>query len=151
MFGPVKSVALHLTQNCNLRCNYCYSGDKKNQSMSLETARKSMDFIGKNSRGRCIINFFGGEPLLKFDLIKKIVSDNLDNGDLEFRLSTNGTLLDKVKLEFIKNHNITFALSIDGNEKQHNFNRRYNDNSGSYLDVIENLQDIFEIFVVLSF
>ena len=142
--GKIKSVALHLTHNCNLRCNYCYAGEKFQKSMSFETAKKSIDFIVENSNGSCVINFFGGEPLLKIELIKKIIQYSSSNKKLDFRLSTNGTLLNDKLIKFLHKNEITFVLSLDGNEKQHDFNRRYKNGKATYNDILINIKSILQ-------
>ena len=143
----VKYAALSITHNCNLRCKYCYAEEKINKKMDIETAKKSIDFLVKNSNKRCIVTFFGGEPLVEFKLIKKIVdySHQKYEKKVEFRMSTNGTLLNRKILQFLKDNKIYFVLSIDGNKEQHDYNRKFKDNKGSYESIIEKLENIFEV------
>ena len=146
-FKPVKYVALCLTHNCNLRCRYCYAGDKVKKRMTYETACRALDFLYEESGGECVITFFGGEPLLEFNLIKKIINyAGTKYGEaFAFRMSTNGTLLNREKLEYLAKHKVYFVLSIDGSREQHDAVRHYADNRGSYDTITGNLSDIFKI------
>lgn len=69
----VKYAALNLTHNCNLRCTYCYAGAKQPKSMDMNTAISAIVFLANQADGDCTITFFGGEPLLEFELIRKVV------------------------------------------------------------------------------
>ncbi|MDP8206212.1 MAG: radical SAM protein [Candidatus Electryonea clarkiae] len=144
--APIQSAALFLTQNCNLRCAYCYTGEKKNLPMTLETAQQAIDFLHEHSEKQCNITFLGGEPLLEFKLLCNIARYSRDKYGryFNFRLSTNGTLLTKKVLSFFREHRIYFALSIDGNRKQHDSQRKFANNRGSYDTIMDNLDDIFE-------
>ncbi|NIM20555.1 MAG: radical SAM protein [Candidatus Latescibacteria bacterium] len=145
-FSKIKFAALCLTHNCNLRCTYCYTGKKLKKSMNFETARRAVDFLCDNSDRSCIVTFFGGEPLLAFDLMKEIVAYcHLEHkGKIKFRMSTNGTLLNQDTLAYLKEKEIYFVLSIDGSEEQHNKTRRYLCDTGSYRSAVRLLDEIFE-------
>jgi uncharacterized protein len=142
--SPVRFSALNLTHNCNLRCTYCYAGDKTPNSMNLETALRSIEFLSEQSNPRCTVTFFGGEPLLEFPLLKGIVehAEIRFGSKLDFRLSTNGTFLDKDILKYFWQHDIYFALSLDGNQPQHDLCRHSVSKKGSYEDVISKVPDI---------
>jgi uncharacterized protein len=142
----VKNATLSLTHQCNLRCTYCYAGDKVNRPMSEKTANQALDFLAQHSDGHCTVTFFGGEPLLEFDLMKKVVdyarSDH--DGRFDFRMSTNGVLLTAEKMAFLRQHEIYFVLSIDGCEQQHNCTRTYPNGKGSFASVARHLPAVFE-------
>ncbi len=94
------SATFHLTHQCNLRCTYCYTGEKLNIPMSKATADKGIDFVfaeaRKNGIEKLLIMFFGGEPLIEKDLLLHIADRFIrEKGDIEvnFQMSTNGTLL----------------------------------------------------------
>ncbi len=146
ILSHVNYAALCLTHNCNLRCTYCYAGEKIDRRMSLDTARRAMDFLAENSNGTCAVTFFGGEPMLEFPLIEQIVSYSQKRyeGNLRFRMSTNGTLVDRKLLEFCRDHEMFFVLSIDGSRAQHDRVRRFADGRGSYERVAERVPDILE-------
>src|SRR5699024_8096020 len=100
----IRDVILQVTQNCNLRCGYCtYGGNYKNRTHSLKTmnfelAKKAIDFGVERSQESSdfVVSFYGGEPLLAFNLIKKCVAyakENIQGKELHFNMTTNGTLL----------------------------------------------------------
>lgn len=145
-FSLVKYAALCLTHNCNLRCSYCYSGDKISKSMSLDTARRAIDFLAGASNGSCTVTFFGGEPLMELELLKEIVaySEAAYGRRVRFRMSTNGTLLRQSTIDFCRKHDVYFVLSLDGNKKQHDRTRSFAGGAGSYETIIERLPQIFD-------
>ncbi len=115
-----KCLTIYLTEKCNLNCNYCFV-DKKDKTLKIEdyitTIEKYKDEISN-------ITFFGGEPLLYFNLIKQIVNYNTNNNyNFTYILNTNGLLLSDKIIEFISNNNILVNLSLDGNEMSNNLNR----------------------------
>lgn len=144
--SDVKYAALCLTHNCNLRCTYCYAGPKVNRRMSLDTANRAVDFLAGQSKDGCVITFFGGEPLLEFTLIQQIVlrARKHYGRNVQFRMSTNGTLVDREFLEFCRDNEVFFVLSIDGNREQHDRVRRYADGRGSYDSIAGRLAGILE-------
>lgn len=147
-------ITLQVTQKCNLRCEYCvYSGEyinrkHSNERMSSKIMRKSVDYLIKHSSDadRIVVSFYGGEPLLEFDLIKKCVKYiklQMEGRTVTFSFTTNGTLLTKEKLEFLIEHDFRITISIDGPEKIHNKHRKYaNTSIGSFEQIINNLEYI---------
>ena len=130
-------VILHLTQDCNLRCKYCYAPAKIKASMTAETALKAVELAADLGQATACVSFFGGEPLLRFDLIRELVAHANECGRrrdkrMYFRLSTNGTLLDEEKLRFCRDHHILFALSLDGDREAHNAQRIFAGGRGSF-------------------
>ncbi len=115
--------------------------------MSRETAFKAIDFLASVSDNRCTVTFFGGEPLLEFDLMKGIVQYAGDKyGDkIAFRLSTNATLLEKHHLDFFEHHGIYFVVSIDGNREQHDSQRCDAAGHGSYDHIVSILHDVLAL------
>ncbi|HRY60269.1 MAG TPA: radical SAM protein [Patescibacteria group bacterium] len=121
----------HITNNCNLACKYCYI-NRTNESMSFETAKKAIDSLiasavlyGKTS---IRVKFAGGEPLLEFPLIKRIVSYARWAGDTKgvdfiFNIITNGTLISKDISEYIKSEEMSVSVSLDGIGEYHNCQR----------------------------
>ena len=141
-------VTLSLTHRCNLSCSYCYSGRKFNKDMSYNTARKIVDFaIDITPDGERIeFCFFGGEPLLCFDMMKKIVTyirqrERESSKPVWLSVTSNGTLLTNAVLSYFKSKNIDLCVSIDGPEHIHNKNRHYLDGRGSFSDTVKNLQN----------
>ena len=136
--------ALSLTHRCNLSCKYCYSGRSFKKDMSLVTAQKIVDFIMDIAphEQRIDFSFFGGEPLLRFDLIKEIVDyihvkEQNTGKPVSLSITTNGTLLTQTILDFFIEENIDLCLSIDGPRHVHNLNRCYKGGRGSFNDVLK--------------
>lgn len=134
-----------LTDSCNLNCTYCYVDNKKKQSLSsrdiLDVAKFITNHVNNNSIGELTISFHGGEPLLRFiqmeeltDLMKKSAKES--NFKVFFQITTNGTLIDKETVGFLKENNFTVSLSIDGQEITHNTNRRYSNGRKSFEDCL---------------
>jgi len=128
-FAPL----LCVTHDCNLNCIYCYQKHDK-AKMSFETAKKCIDWIFDNvppHLNGIEISFFGGEPLLEFELIKEIVAytsrtkRSKEYKNFLFFASTNGTLLDDSMKKWLTKHKSCFwlGLSLDGTRDTHNFNR----------------------------
>lgn len=129
-------VTLHITSGCNMSCRYCYSPPSIRNDMSKETAFKSIDFIAANYPTNTGIIFFGGEPLLKKDLIKESISySKLKSSYYHYKVTTNGLLLDEEFLKYANKENLQISISIDGNEKAHDTFRRYSDGTPTYKEL----------------
>lgn len=129
------NAALHLTLGCNLRCAYCYAGTKVDRSMSPETARAAVDFLVARTRlhgGVLRLTFFGGEPLIRFDLLRLIVERARTGADVRFHAITNGTLLTEERLSFLVSHGVEVTVSIDGTREMHDAERRTVGGRGSF-------------------
>jgi uncharacterized protein len=121
---PIATIALFVTQECNLNCVYCYGdGGSYGSSghMTTDTAKKTVDWLIEQSKNikKLSISFFGGEPLMNFSLIKEVVEYAQKIGKkkgktFEFGMTSNMLLLDKEKLAFLKKHKITPLVSFDG-------------------------------------
>lgn len=124
-------ICLNLTDDCNLSCKYCFV-EQNPHYMSYDIAKKAVDFIVENykiknldKKERCFLNFFGGEPTLMWDSIivplTKYIRQN--NFPINLAMTTNGTLLDKEKIKFLKDNKINILLSLDGDQTTQIFNR----------------------------
>lgn len=144
----VKALCLHIAHDCNLRCEYCFADEGeyhgKRALMSAETGKKAIDFlIEKSGRRRNLeIDFFGGEPLMNFDVVKEIVeyARNLESEkDKHFRftITTNGVLLDEEKLSYINKQMSNIVLSIDGRREVNDRMRKLRGGQGSYDLIID--------------
>lgn len=127
---------LHLTNNCNLSCKYCYVNKEAISTMSIDTARKVID-LGASAEGTTGIVFFGGEPLLCRDNIYKTVEyarqkEKDGNCRFFFKVVTNGLLLDEEFVDFTKREHIYIAFSHDGLKEAHDKNRIYANETGSF-------------------
>lgn len=123
----IQTMILNLTYKCNLNCKYCPT-IKKNTSMTFETAKKAINSFLKKESPFYLIKFFGGEPLLEWQLIKKIISyvHSKKIMNIGFLLTTNGTLLNKEIYKFLNKNNTEIRVSIDGNNYAQNINRSIN-------------------------
>ena len=127
---------LHLTNNCNLNCDYCYV-KHNSEIMTQEIAFKVIDNAIEAKQKRCGVAFFGGEPLLCKDLIKKIVlyarkAAEGTETKFYFKMTTNGTLLDNEFTEFCRAENVFVAISLDGIPAAHNAHRLDKNGKGTY-------------------
>ncbi len=155
--GNMNNITFCLTEDCNLRCKYCYEVHKNNKrKMSFATAKKVVDFVlSKNdiyNREGVVWEFIGGEPLLEINLADEI-SEYIKNRMQElnhpwkdnyiFHFSTNGILyhLPAFQDYLLKNKGyVSVGMSVDGNKVKHDNQRVYKDGSGSYDDVIRNVE-----------
>lgn len=145
--SPVKAMCLHIAHDCNLRCEYCFAstggfGGTRN-IMSFETGKRAIDFLLENSfdRENLEIDFFGGEPLMNFEVVKQLVeyarSREKEYGkNFRFTITTNGMLLDDDKIEFINKEMSNVVLSIDGRKNINDRIRKRLDGSGCYDKII---------------
>ncbi len=142
----VKALCLHIAHDCNLRCKYCFAGTGsfcgERSMMPVEVGKKAIDFVIEKSgdRKNIEVDFFGGEPLMNFDVVKELTAYANEQGEKHgkvFRLTitTNGVLLDDEKLEFINENMSNLVLSVDGRKEVHDFMRPAVNGKGSY-DVI---------------
>ncbi|MBT9131963.1 MAG: Anaerobic sulfatase-maturating enzyme [Syntrophomonadaceae bacterium] len=158
---PIEILQLNLiiTEECNLQCKYCvYSGVYKyervrnKKSMPFLVAKKSIEhFIEHYLRisrikpiRRLMIGFYGGEPLLEFDLITKIMKYCSDrypnlNNIIMWNITTNGTLLSQEIVRFLVGNNVSVSVSLDGPEEEHDRNRVYEGGKGSFNEVFEGI------------
>ncbi|AEY67498.1 Cys-rich peptide radical SAM maturase CcpM [Clostridium sp. BNL1100] len=143
----LEMATLQITRNCNLRCSYCaYSGKyfnrtHENKTMTFETAKKAIDFLINHSTDtqHISLGFYGGEPLLEFDLIKKCIEyaeEMAEGKNITFNMTTNGTLLTEEIVDYFVNHNLNLTISLDGNKEAHDKNRRFSANGKGTFDVI---------------
>lgn len=151
----LKHLIFEITQNCNLRCKYCpytnerdfmFDRNRSNQVISLDIALKGLNYIYSVVKNRYnkefTISFYGGEPLLRFDIIKKIVNHSkmlFKSWKLRYTITTNGTLISDEIIEFLVANDFTLLISLDGPQKNHDAKRVYPDNTGSFNDVYENI------------
>ncbi len=150
----VEMATLQVTRNCNLRCSYCtYSGkyfnrNHENKSMSFEIAKKGIDFLINHSSDceQIHLGFYGGEPLLEFDLIKRCIEyaqEKSEGKKITFGATTNGTLLNEEIIDYFVEHDLSLTVSLDGNKEAHDKNRKFAVNGkGSFDIIIKNLEMI---------
>ncbi len=151
----VKALCLHIAHDCNLACRYCFAGEgeyKGNRSlMSFEIGKKALDFLVENSGSRrnLEVDFFGGEPLLNFDVVKKLVAygreiEKVKDKHFRFTLTTNGVLLNDDIIEFANKEMDNVVLSIDGRKEVHDYMRPFKNGAGSYDLIIDKFKKVAE-------
>lgn len=150
----IKGVTLMLVQACNLACQYCFGSEgeyadrgKMHENVAIDTINYLIENSGDAKE--LYITFFGGEPLLCFDLIKKIIGyckdkEKTSGKKFIYNMTTNGTLLNDEINEFIIQNKIGTMISIDGNRDQQNAKRYYKNGAGCYDEVIEKTQFLRE-------
>lgn len=131
-----------VTHSCNLRCTYCYEIKDNNLFMSRQTSELVVAYISKyvieNDIKECDIHFHGGEPLLNFDIISKIVRE-LKGCKFNYSITTNATLLNREIAEKLEKYFCTISVSLDGSPVSHDSNRKTTTNKETFLDVINGL------------
>ena len=130
-------ITLHLTNDCNMNCSYCYSPPCKQYDMNYEIIEKAIYLSTKLKPANTGIIFFGGEPLLRKELIQKTVNLCQENESkygysYHFKITTNGLLLDRSFLEFAEQSRIHVALSVDGIEEAHDTHRKTKGGKGTF-------------------
>ncbi len=151
----VKALCLHIAHACNLRCKYCFAGDGQYSGdasiMSFEVGKKAIDFLVANSgtRRNLEVDFFGGEPLLNFEVVKQLVEyahtlEEKANKNFRFTLTTNGVLLNDEIIEFLNKEMSNVVLSIDGRKEVHDNMRPGVSGKGSYDIIIDKFKDVAE-------
>ena len=132
--GVVKALCLHIAHTCNLNCDYCFASQGKYHGeravMSFEVGRRALDFLVENSGGRrnLEVDFFGGEPLMNFEVVKELVAyarsiEKEKNKNFRFTLTTNGMLIDDDVIDFANREMSNVVLSLDGRKEIHDRHR----------------------------
>lgn len=151
----VKALCLHVAHDCNLKCRYCFAEEGEYQGkrslMSAEVGKKAIDFIIANSgkRRNLEVDFFGGEPLMNFDVVKEIVEygreqEKLHDKNFRFTITTNGILLDDEKQKYINENMHNVVLSLDGRKEINDYMRPRAGGQGSYDIIVPKFQKLAE-------
>lgn len=151
----IKAICLHVAHDCNLNCRYCFAskgsfgGNRK--MMSLATGKVALDFLLNHSgeRSNCEVDFFGGEPLLNFRVIKELVAYGKAQAakagkKIKFTLTTNAVLLDDSVAGFLQEEEISVVLSLDGRKEVHDRMRPNSKGQGSYDQVLPGILGYIE-------
>ncbi len=143
-------LTLFLNHRCNLRCSYCYTGEKFHRAMPLEVARRAVDFgLDEADRGFLLLSFFGGEPLLELQKMEDVIAyaepeAKRRGKKLFLSVATNGTLLDERRLRLLKEHQVMVQVSLDGCPAAQDATRRYRNGRSSYPKVAANLRRLLD-------
>ena len=151
----VKALCLHVAHTCNLNCSYCFASQGKYQGdralMSFEVGKQAFDFLIANSgtRRNLEVDFFGGEPLMNWDVVKQLVAyareiEGKYNKNFRFTLTTNGMLIDDDVIEFANREMSNVVLSLDGRRDVHDHFRRDYAGNGSYDKIVPKFQKLVE-------
>lgn len=151
--GVVKALCLHVAHTCNLNCAYCFASQGKYQGdraiMSLEVGKRALDFLIENSHGRrnLEVDFFGGEPLMNWDMIKELVAyarvrEKEAGKNFRFTLTTNGLLIDDDVIEFANKEMSNVVLSLDGRKEIHDRYRVDCAGNGSWEKIVPKFQKL---------
>lgn len=146
--GVLKAICLHVAHDCNLACKYCFAGkgeyDGPKGLMSFETGKRALDFLVEQSgtRHNLEVDFFGGEPLLNWDVCKKLVEygrslEKKYDKNFRFTVTTNGVLLNDEIMDFCNKEMGNVVLSLDGRKETHDRLRVTRKNTGSYDMIID--------------
>lgn len=149
----IKAVCLNIIHDCNLRCKYCFADEGeykgKRKMMSVEVGKKAIDYVLAKSgpRKNIEIDLFGGEPLMAFNNIKEIVDygrqqEKIYNKNIRFTMTTNATLLDEEKMEYLDKNMGNIVLSIDGRKEVNDKVRVRRDGSGSYDSILPKIKEM---------
>lgn len=140
------TIILHVTNKCNLKCSYCYANSdiKHDKYLDINKIAKLIQVLNKSKVQDTFFIFHGGEPLVKFSTLKKILKLVKDNfkGNSSFAIQTNGTILNNEILDFIINEKVKISISIDGYKEIHDKNRIDSNSNGSFDKIIQNIETL---------
>ena len=148
----IKALCLHVAHTCNLNCSYCFASQGKYHGpsaiMSYETGKRALDFLIENSgtRRNLEVDFFGGEPLMNWDVCKQLVAyareqEKIHNKNFRFTLTTNGVLVDDDVIDFCNKEMDNVVMSLDGRKEVHDRFRVTHSGKGSYDTIVPKFQE----------
>lgn len=149
----VKALCLHIAHDCNLKCRYCFAEEGEYHGrralMPYEVGKAALDFLIANSGNRrnLEVDFFGGEPLMNFEVVKQLVAygreqEKIHNKNFRFTLTTNGVLLNDEVMEFVNREMANVVLSIDGRKEVNDRMRPFPEGAGSYDLIVPKFQKL---------
>ncbi len=147
----IKAICLHVAHDCNLACKYCFAGEGEYHGarglMSFEVGKKALDFLAQNSgtRKNLEVDFFGGEPSLNFEVVKKLVEygrsiEKAAGKNFRFTYTTNGIILNDEIMEFCNKEMSNVVLSLDGRREVNDRMRTFRGGKGSYDNIVPKFQ-----------
>ena len=151
--GVVKALCLHIAHTCNLNCEYCFASQGKYHGersvMSFEVGKRALDFLIENSGSRrnLEVDFFGGEPLMNFEVVKQLVAyarsvEKEAGKNFRFTLTTNGLLIDDDVIDFANREMSNVVLSLDGRKEVHDRYRVDYAGNGSWERIVPKFQKL---------
>ena len=153
--GVVKALCIHIAHTCNLNCAYCFASQGNYQGeralMSYEVGKRAFDFLIENSgtRKNLEVDFFGGEPLMNFEVVKQLVAyarsiEKQHGKNFRFTLTTNGILIDDDVIDFANKEMSNVVLSLDGRKEIHDRYRVDYAGNGSWDRIVPKFQKLVE-------
>ena len=153
--GVVKALCMHIAHTCNLNCSYCFASQGKYHGeravMSGEVGKRALDFLMENSGSRhnLEVDFFGGEPLMNFEVVKQLVAyarsvEKEKGKNFRFTLTTNGVLIDDDVIDFANREMSNVVLSLDGRKEIHDRYRVDYAGNGSWERIVPKFQKLVE-------
>ena len=153
--GVIKALCLHVAHTCNLNCAYCFASQGKYHGdravMSFEVGKRALNFLIEHSGSRrnLEVDFFGGEPLMNFDVVKQVVAyarsiEKEKGKNFRFTLTTNGMLIDDDVIDFANREMSNVVLSLDGRKEIHDRYRVDYAGNGSWEKVVPKFQKLVE-------
>lgn len=153
--GIVKALCLHVAHTCNLNCSYCFASQGKYHGdralMSFEVGKRALDFLiaSSGNRRNLEVDFFGGEPLMNFDVVKRLVAyarsvEKDAKKNFRFTLTTNGVLIDDDVIDFANREMSNVVLSLDGRKEVHDRFRVDYAGNGSWEKIVPKFQKLVE-------
>ncbi len=151
--GVIKALCIHIAHTCNLNCEYCFASQGKYHGeraiMSFEVGKRALDFLVENSGSRrnLEVDFFGGEPLMNFEVVKQMVAyarsiEKEKGKNFRFTLTTNGLLIDDDVIEFANKEMSNVVLSLDGRKEIHDRFRVDYNGKGSFDKIVPKFQKL---------
>jgi len=151
----LKAICLHVAHGCNMDCEYCFAGkgdySGKSGIMDLDTGKRALDFLVENSGSRknLEVDFFGGEPLINWDVCKELVAygrelEKKHNKKFNFTLTTNGVLIDEDVIEFTNREMNNVVLSLDGRRETHDRMRHSKSGDGTFDAIVGNFKALVD-------
>ena len=153
--GVIKALCMHIAHTCNLDCSYCFASQGKYHGdralMSFEVGKRALDFLIENSgtRRNLEVDFFGGEPLMNFEVVKQLVAyarerEKECGKNFRFTLTTNGMLIDDDVIDFANRECSNVVLSLDGRKEVHDRFRVDHAGRGSWETIVPKFQKLVE-------
>ena len=155
LIRKISHITLQVTQQCNFRCDYCVYSEEhsarqrnhSNRKMNFDTAKKALDLLRKCSVDSASVNigFYGGEPLLAFDLVQQVIEYSKEiflGKPITYSMTTNGSLLSDSVIEYLVDNKVMLTVSLDGSKSIHDRNRHLKNGMGTYDMVMENVNKI---------
>ena len=150
---PITAIDLDMTNDCVLRCDYCFRGQKENRYLTYEVGTRALDWLIENSGNAKSLSvaLFGGEPLMHFKMIKRLVPYGKRKAayhgkKMHFGATTNSVLVNDEIIEYFRQHGMTFHTSIDGGRISHDKHRHFPNGKGSWDIIVPKIKKILSFW-----